>query len=242
MIIALLTGRGTSGSLPEKNIYPVLGRPLMVYPLLAARKAKLIDDIYISTDGEKLKAIAREYDVKVIDRPPEYARADSEHDECLIHAVQVLKSQGIQVDILVVLLCNVGIHPDGKIDECIQALLDNPDLDAAVTVREWGDHHPTRAKTINAEGLLEPILPLTDNVTTTRQKLSRCYYLDHQVWALRVNNCLKDDGQPPWKFMGKRILGIPNHDLVIDVHTLADIAYTEMWLRAHGFKDFSKNK
>ena len=37
MIAALLLGRKGSTGLPGKNLRPVLGRPLVTYPLLAAQ-------------------------------------------------------------------------------------------------------------------------------------------------------------------------------------------------------------
>jgi N-acylneuraminate cytidylyltransferase len=237
MNIALLTGRGGAGSsFPGKNVYPILGRPLMLYPYLAARRSRLVDDIYISTDGEELKAVARQNDIKIIDRPADFARPDSQHNECIDHALGVLREKRVPVDTLTILMCNVGIQPEGKIDECIQALIDDPSLDTAVTVHEWGDHHPTRAKTTNADGLLVPIIPMNEKVTTTRQLLGATFYLDHQVWSFRIRDYrLSASGHQPWWFMGNRVKGIANEDLVIDIHTRADVAYTEMWLRANGY-------
>jgi CMP-N-acetylneuraminic acid synthetase len=217
MIVGLLTGRGGAGSsFPGKNVHPVLGRPLMMYPLLAARRARLLDRIALSTDGEALKAVARAEGVEVIDRPPEFARPDSQHDECIQHAVDWYRERGEEVSVVVILMCNVGVQPAGRIDACVQALLDDPELDAAVTVREWGDHHPTRAKTLSPEGTLVPIVPMTGAVTTTRQLLGATFYLDHQVWAIRVRgHRLPYGGLPPWSFMGRRVRGIENEDLVI---------------------------
>ena len=207
----------------------------MLYPYAAAKKSRLVDDIYISTDGEDLKAVARQHQIKIIDRPPEFARPDSQHNECIDHALSMLRERRVPVNILVILMCNVGIQPEGKIDACIQALIDDPELDTVVTVHEWGDHHPSRAKTLDPDGLLVPIVPATQPVTTTRQLLSPTFYLDHQVWAFRIHDYrLPATGHQPWWFMGKRVKPVFNEDLVIDIHTPADVAYTEMWLRAHG--------
>ena len=230
MIIGLLTGRGRQKSLPNKNVYPVLGKPLMAYPFEAAQRSRLLDDLYLSTEDSKIAEVGRSLGVKIIDRPPEFAQAQSQHDACMIHAIDHLRERGIHVEILVVLMCNIAIQPDGKIDQCVQALLDDPELDSAVTIREWGDHHPTRAKRLDDEGNLVPILHMEGDITTTRQQLGDCFYLDHQVWALRVQRCFEADGQPPWRFLGKRVKGILNHDVVLDVHGLDDIKHSEMWL------------
>jgi CMP-N-acetylneuraminic acid synthetase len=39
MVCALLIGREGSSGFPGKNVYPVLGHPLVAYPLMAARAA-----------------------------------------------------------------------------------------------------------------------------------------------------------------------------------------------------------
>ena len=69
MICAILIGREGSTGFPGKNIYPILGRPLVAYPLMAAQKAPSIERIYISTDSPKLKEIGAEYGARIIDRP-----------------------------------------------------------------------------------------------------------------------------------------------------------------------------
>ncbi len=63
MIAALMLGREGSTGFPGKNVYPVLGRPLMAYPLIAARNALHVDEIYVSTDSEKIKEIGRSYGI-----------------------------------------------------------------------------------------------------------------------------------------------------------------------------------
>ena len=71
MIAALLLGREGSLGFPGKNTAPVLGRPMMAYPLLAARHAKSVDEVYVSTDSPSIREIAKEYGALLIDRPPE---------------------------------------------------------------------------------------------------------------------------------------------------------------------------
>ena len=58
MISALLVGRKGSVGFPGKNIYPILGKPLAHYPMRAAKDARLVDNVYLSTDCEKLIATA----------------------------------------------------------------------------------------------------------------------------------------------------------------------------------------
>ena len=70
-IAALLLGRKGSVGFPGKNTYPLLGRPLMTYPVMAAKKSRYVDKLYISTDDEVIMEIGRKHGAEIIIRPPE---------------------------------------------------------------------------------------------------------------------------------------------------------------------------
>ena len=77
MIAALMLGREGSVGFPGENTTPVLGRPVMSHPLLAANLAKRVDEIYVSTDSKEIKKIALAHGVKIIDRPSELATKEA---------------------------------------------------------------------------------------------------------------------------------------------------------------------
>ena len=52
MIPAMLIGRGGSRGVPGKNTMPILGRPLMTYPIMAAQHSRSIDTIFLATEAE----------------------------------------------------------------------------------------------------------------------------------------------------------------------------------------------
>lgn len=210
----------------------------MAYPAIMAKEAELIDEVYLSTDGEKLKKCGKELGLKIIDRPPALAQPTSQHRDAIEHALQYLADKNIHPEIIVVLLCNVGTHKPGVIDKCVRLLMENPDLDSVVTMDERNEYHPLRAKKMGKGGLLEPFMKIEGKISTNRQDLEPCYFLDHTLWALRVSSCLGKHtvGQPPWDFMGNRIMGVPNHG-AIDIHCEEDIAYTEKWLQLNGWTE-----
>jgi len=233
--IALLCGRKGSESLKNKNHTSVLGRPLMVYPLLAAQAATQIDEIYLSTDSEEMKQIGRNHGIGIIDRPAELATATSQHVDTLIHSLELLRDLGKKVNYLIVVMCNVGIFREGIIDECIGRLDEDLAADSCVTGHIDNDLHPYRVKRMGIDGSLQTWLPLDDiEVSTNRQDLPPCYVLDHSIWVLRVANCFPPRGQKPWKFMGNRILFVDNPGCR-DVHSQEDIDYTEQFLNQAGW-------
>ena len=55
MIAALMIGREGSVAIPGKNVMEIDGLPLMVYPILAAQDSHSVDEVYLSTDSEKMR-------------------------------------------------------------------------------------------------------------------------------------------------------------------------------------------
>ena len=93
MIIALLVGRGGSVGFPNKNVYPVLKRPLMSYPLLAAQNSKFVDDVYVSTDSKAIEEVGIKFGAKIIKRPAELATSEAVLEDTFLHAYKFIKDQ-----------------------------------------------------------------------------------------------------------------------------------------------------
>ncbi len=230
-ITALLTGRGNN-TLKDKNVLDILGKPVLYYPANAAASSKLIGDKYCSSDDEKILAAAEEWGgyTRIV-RPAELALPTSQHVDCIMHALGVMEAEGKLPDILVVLLANNVTVKAEWIDECIQMMLDDPTLTAVVPVYEDNDHHPLRAKTLNADGTLSMYEKgITGKVSTNRQDLPPCYFLSHNFWVLSVPFLKSgEEGQQPWGFMGNKIVPYVIHDS-IDIHDETDLLIAREWI------------
>ena len=60
-ILAIIPARSGSKRVPNKNIKSCGGKPLIAWTLLAANKSKLINQIVISSDSEKIFNISNKY-------------------------------------------------------------------------------------------------------------------------------------------------------------------------------------
>jgi len=58
--LAIITARSGSKGLPDKNILPLFGKPLMWYSINAALESGMYDEVMVSTDSEKYAEIAKE--------------------------------------------------------------------------------------------------------------------------------------------------------------------------------------
>ena len=63
--IAIITARSGSKGLPDKNIRPLAGIPLIAYTIKAALDRGMFDTVMVSTDSEEYARISREYGAEV---------------------------------------------------------------------------------------------------------------------------------------------------------------------------------
>ena len=236
-IAALLTGRGNN-TLKDKNVLPVLGKPLLYYPAMAAKTCNLITDFYVSSDDEKILKAASDCGYKKIVRPVELAAPTSQHVDAIRHALGVMKQDGVEPDILVVLLANSGIVKTEWIEESITQLLKDEALSASVPVLLEMDNHPYRSKRLREDGCLDTWFDFRGkNISTNRQDLPMNFVLCHNFWTLNLKNSLysSTEGEQPWTFMGSNIKPIVVKES-FDVHDEDDIRRTEKWLQEEGIK------
>lgn len=234
-IAALLTGRGNN-TLKDKNVLPVLGKPLLYFPAMAAKRCKLITDFYVSSDDKKILKAAEDCGYKRIVRPAELALPTAQHVDAIIHALKVMKADGVEPDILVVLLANSAIVKTEWIKESVMNLIDNPNLSASCPVTLEMDNHPYRSKCLREDGCLGTWFDFEGkNISTNRQDLPPNYVFCHNFWTLNLKNSLysNEKGQQPWTFMGNNVKPIVVKES-FDVHNMDDIVRSEKWLRAEG--------
>ncbi len=136
-------------------------------------------------------------------------------------------------DIIVVTLANNVTLKTKWVDECIKMMVDDMSVTAVVPVYKDNDHHPLRAKSLNADGTLSMYEKgVTGKVSTNRQDLPECYFLAHNIWVLNVKWLLSgkiDEGQKPWSFMGNKILPYEIEES-IDIHDMEDLYIAKNWI------------
>lgn len=92
-IVAIIPARGGSKSIPEKNIIDFCGKPLIAWSIIQARESKYIQQVFVTTDNEKIGKVSREYGAFIIDRPEELASDASSSEDALLHAMSEIEKQ-----------------------------------------------------------------------------------------------------------------------------------------------------
>jgi hypothetical protein len=242
MICALLLGREGSTGFPGKNIRPVLGVPLVTYPLRAAREATLVDKVYVSTDSATIKRIAVEEGAEVIDRPAHLASPSALGEHAYVHGYEVIRDRlgsANTIELMVLLFANAPTVTPQTIDEGISTLREHPDYDSAVTVSCYNMWSPLRARRIGPDGLLHPFVPFETfgdprTLNCDRDSQGDVWFADMGVSIVRPR-CLEDldDGLLPQKWMGRRIYPMKQWG-GLDVDYEWQLPQAEFWLNAHG--------
>ena len=90
--------------LPGKNIRSLLGRPLIDWPISAARQSKWIEKIVVSTDSEEIADVSRKAGAQVpFLRPSELAEDSSSTFDVIEHALETLGLNDEFYDYLILL-------------------------------------------------------------------------------------------------------------------------------------------
>jgi hypothetical protein len=242
MIIAILIGREGSTGFPGKNIAPVLGKPLVAWPLEAARATVEIDRIYVSTDSPRLKDIARSYGARIIDRPLHLCIKEALGEHAYQHAHEVitaeLAAEHQQAELYALLMANAPTISSAQLSEGIAVLRARPDYDSAVTVSCYNMWSPLRARKIGPDGLLHPFVPFETfgdpkTLNCDRDSQGDSWFADMGVSIIRPRNLDRlEEGLLPQKWMGQMIYPIKN-DGGLDVDYAYQLPQAEYWLRSY---------
>lgn len=99
--IAIIPARGGSKRLPQKNVLPLAGLPLLVHSIrYALANSEIIDAVYVSTDDVAIKEIAIANGAQVIDRPKDISGDLEPTVSALRHVLESINEEVAHVILL----------------------------------------------------------------------------------------------------------------------------------------------
>lgn len=243
MNIAILIGRAGSKGFPGKNITPLLGRPVVEYPLLAGLNAKKVDKVYVSSDSKEIMDIGRRLGTEIIDRPAHLCTDEALGDHVFLHAYEYAKEHNDEeIETIVLLLANSPTIVASTIDEGIEVLRSRPEVDSAVTVSRYNMWSPLRARREDKDGLLQPFVPFEalgdpEKLSCDRDSQGDVWFADMGVSIVRPR-CLEnlEHGLLPQKWMGRKIFPLKQWG-GLDIDYQWQMPLVEYWLKEHGFSE-----
>lgn len=93
--IAIITARGGSKRIPQKNIRDFCGRPIITYSIEAALQSGLFDEVMVSTEDEEIARIAREAGAQVPFMRSSASAGDyASTDDVIMEVLEAYRKQG----------------------------------------------------------------------------------------------------------------------------------------------------
>ncbi len=223
--LAIIPARGKSKGIPHKNVALLGGKPLIAYTCEAARGAKSLSRIVVSTDDEQIAATVKEYGIEApFMRPAALAKDTTPMMPVIDHVLDALKAQdNYQPDAIVLLQPTSPLRMAKHIDAAC-ALFEQNEANTVVSVVEVPHQFTPASLMSDRNGQL---IPLSDTPILRRQEKQKLYARNGPAILIVRTNFLRTHQA----FYGPRCF--PYHMEAresVDIDTPADLAFAEYLL------------
>ncbi len=158
-IVALIPARSGSKRVPDKNIRPLAGHPLLAYSIAAAIQSKIFRAVIVSTDSERYADIARHYGAGVpFLRPAKIAGDTSPDIEWVAHTLNRLRKNGQDYECFSILRPTSPFRGPETIRRAWKEFLAQEGVDSLRAVEKC-QQHPGKMWIVRGNRMM-PLLPM----------------------------------------------------------------------------------
>ena len=187
-ILALVGARSGSKGVPDKNIRPLAGHPLLSWSVACAQKCELIDRVLLSTDSEYYAEIGSSYGAEVpFLRPSALAEDKSPDTGFVLHALDWLADRGEEPEDVVHLRPTTPLRSPAIVDAAIRSFRLADDATSLRSVHEMAESSYKTFEVV--DGRLRAVGSPSGSVEATnapRQNFPVTYVGNGYVDVLRV--------------------------------------------------------
>lgn len=135
--LGIIPARKGSQRFPHKHHAPLLGEPMFAYTLKAAREARRLDRVVISSDDQKLRSLADRHGIEFLERPSELCTDTAALDDAVRQVCRLLEARdGFRPDVIVMMQGNIPVRKEGQIDRLLQRFEELAEVTALCTAQE----------------------------------------------------------------------------------------------------------
>lgn len=154
----MIPARSGSKRVPDKNIRPLAGHPVLAYTITAAIESGIFAAVIVSTDSERYAAIARHYGAETpFLRPAELAGDRSPDVDWVEHALKRLQAQGRAFDCFSLLRPTSPFRQADTIQRAWREFLAEEGVDSLRAVEKC-EQHPGKMWVVRGRRMT-PLLP-----------------------------------------------------------------------------------
>jgi len=138
-IAAIIPARGGSKGLKNKNMYPILSKPLIQWTFEQVKNTKSLDSVFVTTDDINIIDLATKHEINVIKRPQYLSTDLATSESALIHALNVInKDFSMDPDIVVFLQATSPLRKIDDINNAINLFI-NEEADSLFSISSLAD-------------------------------------------------------------------------------------------------------
>jgi len=183
-VLAIITARGGSKGLPKKNIKLLSGKPLVLWPIKAAKDCKEVDKIIVSTDSEEIAEVVIKSGIDVPSLRPDYLASDNAKSSDVI--LHILEQSDETFDYVVMLEPTSPLTEALDISKALSILdLNRKNADSIVGISAIEATHPEYSVRQNKK-MLEPAFASSFNLLKRRQEIESLYFLEGTLYISDV--------------------------------------------------------
>ena len=226
-ILGLIPARGGSKTIPQKNIVPLAGKPLLAYTCEAALASQHLTRVMLNTDDAEIAEVGREFGVDIpFLRPNDLAADDSLILPVIQHTLKWLEEQQeFFVDIVVLLQPTSPLRRAEHIDGAIGLLIDKSADSVVSVVSVPHNFNPLSVMRQNKAGYLTP---LVDGPQILRRQDKPRVYARNGPAVLVIRRDVLDRGQ----IFGDKLLPYEmSARSSVDIDDEHDLALAEFYLK-----------
>lgn len=189
-ILAIIPARSGSKGLLNKNIINLNNKPLIYWPIQAAKKSKYVDNAILSTDSKKIQKIGLKIGIdSPFIRPKKISRDKTPSFDVIKHAIDFFSKKNIFFEYIVLLEPTSPLTTYKDLDLAIKKLHHNrAKADSIVSVSENINHHPIFNVIIKKSGLINKY---EKKPLKRRQDLNKIYFFDGSLYISKLNAYIK---------------------------------------------------
>jgi N-acylneuraminate cytidylyltransferase len=186
--LVIITARGGSKGVPDKNIKLLGGKPLIAYTIEAALGVFPAERIIVSTDSEKIKQAAEKCDIEVpFLRPAELATDTASSYDVILHAMDQANQLGIIYDTVILLQPTSPFRNAQHIRGALALLRENDDMVVSVKVSEENPYYSLFEE--NSDGYLSRS---KEGSFTRRQDCPNVFSYNGAIYVMRAESLRKE--------------------------------------------------
>lgn len=225
MKIAVIPARGGSKRIPRKNVRPFCGKPMIAWPIEAARESGCFDHIVVSTDDEEIARIALGYGAEVpFSRPAELSDDHTATRPVVIHAIWEAEKLWGPAELTCCMYATSPFMTSADIRNGLDVLMQSDaDFAFAVTTFPYPIQRALKRTANNRMAMFQP-----EHRLTRSQDLEEAYHDAGQFYWGRTRAFLKD--RPT--FSDASIPIVLPRSRVQDIDTLEDWRRAELMFEA----------